>query len=149
MNPPSKSTFRILAILGVALYLLSAVIAGAQVPEEFQGALDWQYFGALLPLEVLHFLWNAYIGLYLIFSLFFVAFFSWARWALLALMILAQVLMLVSGVYVDFPITYVIASISSFYFWTVFILSFFKPCSSYFSPKGPWSQTPTSEPPKR
>lgn len=135
MKHPSRSAFRVIAVLGMALSGISYV--GLEYrwfvhSQPALDALDWNYFGAILPFDVLPWVWWALLAAWAVGSVAFVLFASWSRLLLGALLTAEFLVMPFQGLYVSTGIHDAIGGIGSLCFLVTFVLSFFEPCSRYF-----------------
>jgi hypothetical protein len=138
MKYPSRPLFRTLAWLGVVAITAQAYWYVVASPLSAESAFSWMYYGAVIPERLLPPIWNCVWASYILLSALFALGFSWARWLLLCNLILSTLLNLVSGIFVMSASDAFLGSASSLLLWFPFVLSFFEPCSTYFSWKGPF-----------
>lgn len=135
MKHPSRNTFRAVALLGFVLTGISYVGLENRwfvYSQPALDALDWNYFGAILPDDFLPWVWRALLASWVVGAAAFVLFASWSRPMLAVLLAAEFVLMPFQGLYVSTGIHDAIGGIGSLCFLVTFVLSFFDPCSRYF-----------------
>jgi hypothetical protein len=138
MTYPTRFPFRLLVWFGVFANAAQAYVALVAIPPESEGAFAWMYYGAVLPEHLLPPLWNFAWASFILGSVLFALGFSWARWLLLCNLALTALLNLVSGIYVSTALEAFLSFLVWWLLWVPFVLSFFEPCSAYFSWKGPF-----------
>lgn len=135
MKYPTQKQFRLLAWLNVLVNVVAYCLILANDFGNSDGALSWAYYGAWLPATLLRLIWAFVSGIFILGHVLFALGFSWSRWLLVCLVLLNSPLNLISGMYVSTALEDFVSSIGMWTFWILFVLSFFEPCSRYFSGK--------------
>ncbi|HEX7860893.1 MAG TPA: hypothetical protein VF773_11235 [Verrucomicrobiae bacterium] len=118
--------------IGVVGGLMDEVRFPAPTQEE-SDALDWNYWGALLPYSAQITIWWIFGLLTLVGVIGFIFFQGWSRWLLLGCLICSVLTSPLSGLYVARGLSEGIAALGGLLFVFPFVLSFYPPCSDYFS----------------
>lgn len=136
MNLPSKAQFRLLSIIGAFMMTVGVILAELiPLSAGFENALQWTYFESVIPRQVAWWFWSIHQAAIWIACLLFCLFVSWSRWLVLGLIVASIFMGLFSGLYVGIPVRDFIYYIGTVVFWFPLILSFYPPCSGYFTRK--------------
>ncbi len=138
MKYPSRPLFRTLAWLGVAALTAEGYVALVASPLSSDSAFSWIYYGAVVPERLLPPLWTVVWASFIFGSALFALGFSWSRWLLLCNLALTALLNLASGIYVSNALETFLSFLGWWLLWVPFVLSFFEPCCTYFSWRGPF-----------
>ena len=138
MKYPSRPLFRTLSWLGVVAITAQAYWYVVASPLSAEIPFSWMYYGAIVPARLLVTLWNFLWVSFILGSVLFALGFSWSRWLLLCNLAVTALLNLVSGIYVSSALDAFLAFLGWWLLWVPFVLSFFEPCCTYFSWKGPF-----------
>jgi len=138
MKYPSRPLFRTLAWLGVLATTAEAYFALVASPLASESAFSWMYYGAVVPERLLVTLWNFLWASFILGAALFALGFSWSRWLLVCNLVVTALLNLVSGIYVSSALDAFLAFLGWWLLWVPFVLSFFEPCCTYFSWRGPF-----------
>lgn len=95
-------------------------------------ALELNYFGASIPIEVLQILWWVTLAAWFVGGFAFLLFLPWSRWLLAGLIALEIVLTPFQGLYVSTGLYAAISFAASVCLLVPLVLSFFAPCDAYF-----------------
>lgn len=136
MTHPNRRQFVLWAWLGVLANGASGFLAIVANAPDANDALSWLYYGSALPATLLHPLWSLVWAGFILGSVLFALGFSWSKWLLLCVLVITQLLNLLSGIYVTTALETFMSYLAMWLFWVPFVLSFFEPCSTYFSPSG-------------
>jgi hypothetical protein len=135
MNFPNRRNFRLLAITSAVLMVGGAFLEelGSPIrPQEINDALDWNYYGSILPYPyLLAIFWGTSIPL----ALGLIAFLFFKRWSRKLILFSSATSVITvpfSGLTVSEPISSFFMTIGGVLFIYLFVLSYFSPCDVYF-----------------
>ncbi|MGE9269108.1 MAG: hypothetical protein ACQKBY_13530 [Verrucomicrobiales bacterium] len=136
MNYPTKKQMSSMALVGFAFQaggFLKDYLRFPTPSAEVSNALDWNFWGAVLPDDVLQVVVVLILGGELVGFIGFLLFQGWARFLLAGSFVAAALLNALMGLYVVRGESLALMNLGWLIFMVPLVLSFFPPCSNFYT----------------